>query len=125
MDRRVIYSTQDAFKSESKLDYDEFPSTSSRTWLPGEPITVYEERYESSSEVETWIQTQSIGTRLLDKHDRLILKHKGWFTFSRGKNSTDSCSFTFFWRNLNLFVLAFLSHNRHRKVGANPMDQHR
>uniref|UniRef100_A0AC34R718 Uncharacterized protein n=1 Tax=Panagrolaimus sp. JU765 TaxID=591449 RepID=A0AC34R718_9BILA len=87
MDRKKVYSTREVFKSESRLDSETIwkPTTSynsgSRTWLPGEPITTYEERYESSSEVETWIQTQTIGTRMLDKHDRMVAKIKGWFEF--------------------------------------------
>lgn len=93
MDRKKIYSTQEVFKSESRLDSETIlkPSTSyfgSRTWLPGEPITTYEERYESSSEVETWIQTQTIGTRMLDKHDRMVAKIKGLFKFKNGENLT-------------------------------------
>lgn len=83
MDRNKTYSTtKDVYKSESILDSERITSnvpSTSKTWLPGEPIKTYEERYESTSEVETWIQTQTIGTRLLDKHDRMVAKLIGWF----------------------------------------------
>uniref|UniRef100_A0A7E4VBR1 SH3_10 domain-containing protein n=1 Tax=Panagrellus redivivus TaxID=6233 RepID=A0A7E4VBR1_PANRE len=85
MDRREYRDFESVSKSESRLhvvdDNANIPVPSSSTAprlarLPGDPITTYEERYESSVEVDRWVETQSIETRKLDRHDRMIMKIK-------------------------------------------------
>lgn len=49
---------------------------SSRPRIPG-GIIAYEERYESTEELEKWMLNQPLEMRKLNKHDRLIMKIAG------------------------------------------------
>lgn len=52
---------------------------SSRHRVPGGVINAYEERYESTEELEEWMRNQPLEMRKLNKHDRLIMKIAGGF----------------------------------------------
>uniref|UniRef100_A0A914CAB2 Uncharacterized protein n=1 Tax=Acrobeloides nanus TaxID=290746 RepID=A0A914CAB2_9BILA len=60
----------------TSLARDRSPYTS-RPRIPGEVIRTYEERYESSEELEEWMRSQPLEVRRLNKHDRLIMKIAG------------------------------------------------